>query len=343
MTKHIEILAGGLADELFRNGLANDRNMLAASALVHPQHHSLVVQAHERFIEAGATLILTSNSCVVPGLGFTVEEIREYTRLAGRLAAEARERAHADTPVKICGSLPALMPSYRSDRTIERQRGRETYQLIGEALWPFVDMFIAEPMSSLAEAKLALEAVEGLQKPVMVAFALNSTGELRSGEPVLQSIQELLAFCDERASSHSHSGNTTGNNNSSSNTDAEGPISGNIALRGILFGCSQAEDIAKALHHVRSAKGLFTELKDKGILLGGYADRISPMSKAGVLEEKLVSGAMHSAVDMEVFASFALRWVADGADIVGGCCGVPPDYLTRIRERVAEQQPTVSP
>lgn len=340
MPKTIEVIAGGVSDELFRKGLANDRNMLSASALVHPHNHNLVVEVHEEFLKAGATLLVTSNYCVTPGLGFTVEEIREYTRLAGRLAADARERNSAEGPAKICGSLPPLMPSCRSDRTIERQRGLDTYLLIGEALWPFVDVYLAETMSSLAEAKMAYEGVETLQKPVMISFALNSTGQLRSGESVVDSIRKLLAFCDERVQASAPATTTTTSSDDTSESAPSGSSSRGVSmlLHGILFNCSQPEDIAKALRHIRSNKVLCAELKDKGIKLGGYGDRVSSISTAGVLEEKLVSGAMHSVLDMEIFASFALRWMEDGAEIIGGCCGVPPSYLERINERIVEQR-----
>jgi len=325
MAKRVDIIAGGVTDELFRKGLTNDRNMLSASALVHPHNYGLVVQTHEDFLNAGATLLVTSNYSVTPGLGFTAEEIREYTRLAGRLAKEALDRSSTENPVKICGSLPPLMPSYRTDRTIERQRGLDTYLLIGEALWPFIDVYLAESMSSLAEAKLAYEAVETLQKPVMISFALNSTEQLRSGESVLDSIKKLLAFCEERAQEQATSSSGSGSGSAS-------------MLQGVLFNCSQPEDIAKVLRHIRENKGLIRELKDKGIKLGGYGDRVSSISMAGVLEEKLGSGAMHSGLDVEIFASFVMRWLEDGAEIVGGCCGVPPTYLERIHERLQEQK-----
>lgn len=340
MANNIEVLAGGVTDELFKQGLTNDRNMLSASALVHPHNHHLVVQVHEAFLKAGATLLVTSNYHVTPGHGFTMEEIREYTRLAGRLAREAHERASAEGPAKICGSLPPLMPSFRSDRTIERQQGLDTYLLIGEALWPFIDVYLAETMSSLAEAKLAYEAVETLRKPVLISFALNSTGQLRSGESVVDSIRKLLAFCDKCAQEPAST--TSDTNTSDAATTSESPSAssgtGTSMLQGILFNCSQPEDIAKVLRHISTDKALCTELKDKGVKLGGYGDRVSSISTAGVLEEKLVAGAMHSVLDMEIFASFAMRWIEEGAEIVGGCCGVPPNYLERINERVVEQR-----
>jgi S-methylmethionine-dependent homocysteine/selenocysteine methylase len=315
-SKKVDILAGGIMHDLFRRGLPNDRNMLSASALVSPAHYHLVVQSHEEFLKAGATLIVTNNYYVTPGLGFTPDEIREYSQAAGELAADARKRANRTERAKICGSLPPLMHSLRSDRTIEHQQGLDTYLLIGEALLPYVDVLLAETMSSIAEAELAFEAVQPLQKPVMVSFALNSTGQLRSGEDVVESVQRLVKF-------------------SRGLTELQ-PEQRNM-LCGILFNCSQPEDIAKALKQLTDAPGLMDELKELEIRIGGYGDHISPLSKAGAMEESLVPGALQSVMDMEVYSKFAMRWIDEGASIVGGCCGIPPDYLQRIAEILSLQ------
>ncbi|KAF4316771.1 hypothetical protein BBO99_00008514 [Phytophthora kernoviae] len=291
-SKKINILAGGITHELFRG-------------------------AYEAFIEAGATMIMTNNYYVSPGIGFNSDEIREYSRLAGELAAEARTKSGKDS-VQICGSLPPLMPGYRSDRIINRQQGHDTYLLIGEALLPFVDMFVAETMSSLEEAKLAFEAAQMLQKPVMVSFALNSTGQLRSGEPVAESVQEFIEFC----------------------TKCDKLLPGEVETKtsplcGILFNCSQPEDIAKALMQIKETPELLNEMQKKKIHLGGYGDHISPVSKAGAMEESMIPRELQSAMDMEVYSKFAMRWIDDGADIVGGCCEIPPDYLQHICETLS--------
>ncbi|KAE9355794.1 hypothetical protein PF008_g3896 [Phytophthora fragariae] len=314
-TKKVDIIAGGIMHELFRRGLPNDRNMLAASALVSPVHHHMVVKAHEDFLKAGATMIVTNNYYVTPGVGFTPDEIREYSHLAGELAVNARARTNREDRAKICGSLPPLMPSLRSDRTIDRQEGLDTYLLIGEALLPSVDVFVAETMSSLAEAKMAFEGVQPLQKPVMVSFALNSTGQLRSGEDVVKSVQSLIEFCTREM--ELMPGGAQGKDN---------------LLCGILFNCSQPEDIAKAIKQLKDTPELMDTLKKHGIRIGGYGDQISPSSKAGAMEESLVPGALQPLMDMEIYSKFAMRWIDDDATIVGGCCGIPPEYLQRIAE-----------
>ncbi|OWZ20947.1 hypothetical protein PHMEG_0004570 [Phytophthora megakarya] len=314
-SKKVDILAGNIMHEMFRHGLPNDRNMLSASALVSPAHHHLVTKAHEDFLKAGATMIVTNNYYVTPGLGFTPDEIHEYSHTAGKLAVDARARANREERAQICGSLPPLMHSMRSDRTIEHQKGLDTYLLIGEALLPSADIFIAETMSSLNEAKLAFEGVQPLQKQVMVSFALNSTGQLRSGEDVVESVKSLIEFCTRRMEL----------------LPREEEDKTNL-LCGILFNCSQPEDISKALNQLKEDTSIMESLKKHGIRIGGYGDHISPMSKAGIMEESLVPGALQSVVDMEIYSKFAMRWIDDGANIVGGCCGIPPEYVQRISE-----------
>lgn len=313
----VEILAGDISEELFSRGVPNDRNMLSASALVSTSYHEVVVSVYDAYIKAGATLLATGNLHVVPGVGFTADEVRELTKLAGSLARETRNIAGGQERVKICGLLPPLMPGFRSDRTIDHQEGIDAYVLIATALCEYADSFLATSMSSLKEAKLAYEAVEHLQKPILVSFALSRDGQLRSGEDVAEAIRKLVEFCDERAERGS----------------------GSSLLSGILFNCSQPEDIAKALKTLSEDKsGIKDQLQERGIRLGGFGDRISPRSRAGEMESKLVSGEMRPVMDKELFANFALRWVEYGAEIVGSCCGVSPEYLERIAECVQAAQ-----
>ncbi|TMW62520.1 hypothetical protein Poli38472_005138 [Pythium oligandrum] len=317
----LTLLVGGgaVSHELLAQGLVNDRNMLSASALTNYKNHDLVVDVYGEYMQAGATALVTSNTHVVPGLGFTQDEIREYTRLAGRLAKEARQRANKEASVKIAGALPPLMPGYRSDRTIKSEDGKELYLLIGEALWPFVDEYIAESMSSLDEAKMAYEAVHHLNKPVMISFTLSISGqELRSGEALAGVVEKLVEFCDHLAEA-SH-------------------VENQSMLTGILFNCSQPEDIARALKHLQDTETVQMLLKGRNIVLGAYGDRVSCSSMAGRLEEKIVSGAMQSVIDQEVFCRFMERWIECGATIIGGCCGIPPKYIAYMNESITSTQ-----
>lgn len=314
---NISIIAGGIGAELARENVPNDRNLLTASALVNSKYHPAVVSAHGVFLQAGASHIVTNNRHVVPGVGFTLEEMREYTRVAGRLAAEAKQAANCDEEkVTICGRLPPLMPSYRSDRIMKHAEAVENYLTIGEALLPFVDVYLADSMSSSEEAIMAYDAVKHLGKPVWLSFALNQQGGLRSGESLDEAIQNVLQRCKQ--------------------TTDDGPTQ--YILTAILFNCSQPEDITRAITHVRQQPKLWMEFEHRELRLGGFADPISPNSTAGAMEEKLVTGALRSDLDKEVFKGFERKWLESGATIVGGCCSIAPAYIRCLQECVSGEE-----
>jgi S-methylmethionine-dependent homocysteine/selenocysteine methylase len=371
LSKNIEILDGDNVQEMFRRGLINEKNLLGANALVNQDFHELVIQVHMSFMTAGATYITCNNQWVVPGVGFTDQEIQELTRIAGKLAVQAREEAQAEDNVKICGSLPPLFPSYRSDRTIVREKGIYYYTMISEALFDYVDIFLAESMSSLQEAQMAYEAVSHLQKPILISFAVDNTGNyLRSGEKIVETIEQLIEFTsgreklmesntkkkmqkqekevqkdDEPEEEFEEFVPLTEPNDSS--IDDEPKISStstmnslkNSLLEAILFNCSQPEDIVKALRHLHENTKLIKLMKQQKIRLGAYGNCISPSSRAGQLAEKLIPGGNHTHLDMEIYTEFTFKWITDyDAQIIGGCCGIGPIYISKIAKNLERTQ-----
>ncbi|CCI48030.1 hypothetical protein ABG067_004214 [Albugo candida] len=311
------VIAGGTREELFSRGLQDSLNLRSASALVDPKKHSLILNIHEEYLLAGASHLITCNYDVVPGRGFTSEEIIQYTRLAGRLALTARENAEsndANFPATVCGSLPPLYPSFRYDRTFDAEDLKRNYLLIAESLWSFCDVYIAESMSSIAEAKLVFEAVEHLGKPIIISFALNTLGGLRSGQDVIRAYREMIAFFKSRLE-----------------MERETP---QPELAAILFDSSQPEDIAKAIKRLSKEESLLVQMREHGIQWGGYGDHISPTSRAGFLEERIAPGALNSKLDVEIFNGFMQKWKLLGAHYVGGCCGISPEYIQVMRQNL---------
>ena len=41
------------------------------------------------------------------------------------------------------------------------------------------------------------------------------------------------------------------------------------------------------------------------------------------------------AVDPEIYAQYAARWIAAGATIIGGCCGTRPETIRSLAQRLA--------
>lgn len=54
---------------------------------------------------------------------------------------------------------------------------------------------------------------------------------------------------------------------------------------------------------------------------------------------ELIDGATLFTMGAETFASFAPKFVAKGANLLGGCCGTTPEYIRRVREGISGTRP----
>ncbi|WP_420012371.1 homocysteine S-methyltransferase family protein [Tateyamaria sp.] len=93
----------------------------------------------------------------------------------------------------------------------------------------------------------------------------------------------------------------------------------------VLINCSTPEVIPAALDI----------LKDAGLPFGAYANGFEKISD-GFLEEAPTVDALNMRRDFtpELYADHVMRWVDQGATIVGGCCEVSPAHIAKIAERL---------
>ncbi len=314
LTKHygvknsVEILDGGTGEELQRLGLPDDRKIWSARALVDAQYHDLVRRVHQNFIRAGAGYITTNNYAVTPNCGLG-DRLEELTALAGQLAIDARDKCIKEgyPPVKICGCLPPLGESYRPDLILPRDISLNYYGRIAMTLRPFVDIFLAETMSCLAEATFALEAAIAVSPdlPLWVSWTVQQDGCLRSGEPATEAIRSLLKLPGI-----------------------------NRRLKAIAFNCSEPESISLTLQAIHQDKTLTTQLQKTGICLGAYANRLVPVNPDFKLENSESAAPIRDDLPPEAYTNFAQEWVKLGAHFVGGCCGVEPAHIRDLSERL---------
>jgi S-methylmethionine-dependent homocysteine/selenocysteine methylase len=91
----------------------------------------------------------------------------------------------------------------------------------------------------------------------------------------------------------------------------------------ILFNCSEPEAINRALQTIQVDKALLDSLRARGILLGAYANRLTPVASDWSLAESNGPQPMRKDLDpQQYYNSFVATWVLDlGVQIVGGCCG----------------------
>ncbi len=300
----LTLLDGGMGKELRRIGAPFRQPEWSALALI--EAPDMVLQAHRNFIEAGAEVVTTNNYAVVPyhmGDTLSPERIAELTSLAGRLARQAAD--DAAHPVRVAGSLPPLFGSYEPD-AFDGERAPALYRTIIEALDPFVDVWVAETMSSTAEAAAIADAVRehGIGRPLWLAYTLpdqwvDNTIALRSGE----TIPQIVAA-------------------------AEKAIAAGAPVEAILFNCSRPEQTSPALAR------LATAVDDAGldVAIGGYANGFPDERGDGYAANEVVL-ERRGDMDAEDYADVVGEWVRHGATIIGGCCDTYPADISALANR----------
>lgn len=291
--KKLTILDGGMGRELQEIGAPFSQPLWSAQALIEsPQH---VTQAHQHFIDAGAEII-TANSyaCVPFHLGDELYH-KQGAELARQAALIAKGCAlNSPEHVLVAGVIPPAFGSYRPD-LFEIEPALEINSTLYEAQAPYVDLWIAETISSIQEFEAIHSVLKHSDKDVYYAFSLedkvSETSTLRSGQPV--AIATALA-CFTKA-------------------------------KGILFNCSVPEVMEQA---ILDAKRVI-EQYGVDIEIGVYANNFIPIESEHEANDTLQSLRELTPSDYLVYAK---HWQSIGATIIGGCCGIGPSHIQALKD-----------
>lgn len=290
------ILDGGMSRELARLGAELRQPEWSALALM--EQPAIVEQVHRAFIEAGADVVTTNSYALVP---FHIGEQRfeaEGLALAQRAGALARQAADAaGRPVQVAGSLPPIFGSYEPDR-FASDRVQHYLGVLVAALEPFVDVWLGETLSLVAEAEAVRVATHRSRKPVWISFTLDDRApsqdqvSLRSGETVETAARWAA-------------------------------VSGVEAL---LFNCSQPEVMERA---VREAASVFSA-EGATIPIGVYANAFE--TKAAPEPANAGLSGIRLELTPATYAGFACNWAEAGATLIGGCCGVGASHIHTLAQ-----------
>ncbi len=256
--------------------------------------------AHDAFIEAGSQVITVNSYAVVPfHLGDTVFAERG-SELAGQAAKLARASADASAEnVRVAGCLPPACGSYIPEE-FDPEKAQSILSVLVSAMEEDVDFWLAETMSSLEEARVTSDAVRASDKPLWIAFTLRDDAdavehgrtELRSGETVAEAASFAL----------------------------------DAGAEAILFNCSMPEVMEKAISVVKS------QLSEAGsdMQIGVYANAFAAPSTDEAANE--VISVLRDDLDPTGYTVWVDRWVAAGASLIGGCCGITSLHIKALSE-----------
>ncbi|MFX0546164.1 homocysteine S-methyltransferase family protein [Roseovarius sp. S1116L3] len=93
----------------------------------------------------------------------------------------------------------------------------------------------------------------------------------------------------------------------------------------VLINCTRPEAVGAGL----------IRLREFGLPFGAYANGFDHIAE-GFLKEAPTVDALSARRDLtpDLYADFAMGWIAQGATIVGGCCEVGPDHIAELAARL---------
>jgi len=196
----------------------------------------------------------------------------------------------------VAGSLPPLFGSYRPD-LFEAARAPMLAAPLVAGLAPYVDIWLAETISSLAEARTWREVLPNDGKPFWLSFTLDDAVPhevpvLRSGETVAEAARLAL----------------------------------DLGAAALLFNCSAPEIMEAAVRVARDICG------DR-LRLGVYANALVTEDNNSDDANGELSGVREN-TQPEAYLRWAQTWVAAGADMVGGCCGIGPEHIRELAQHL---------
>jgi len=291
----VTLLDGGTGRELLRVGAPFRQPEWSALALIEAPER--VREVHARFAAAGADVITTNSYAVVPfhlGAARFATDGARLAALSGRLARVAADSA--GHPVRVAGSLPPVCGSYRPD-WFDAGVARPVLTTLVDALRPFVDHWQAETLSSVAEAALVREVLGADPRPLWISYTV-ADGAAAGDLPRLRSGERV--------------------------TDAARAAAG-LGAAAVLFNCSQPEVMGAAVDAARAALGA-------GVRLGVYANAFPPQGEAA--EANATLHGIRPDLTPAGYTTFARDWVARGATIIGGCCGIGPEHIAALRAAI---------
>jgi len=261
------------------------------SALALTDGPAFVTRAHTEFIRAGADIITTNSYAVVP---FHIGEgrFREEGAELLRMAGELAHAAADGTGVRIAAGVPPLFGSYAPE-AFDAVRAPAMLALFREHLLAHCDLMLAETLSSLAETDAVLSAFSGCGKPVWLSFSVEDH-DPEAGRPRLRSGEALA--------------------------DAL-VLARNAEADAVLFNCSQPEVMADAVGRAR-------ETLPERCPIGVYANAFALIDDNPAANETL--RPIRADLTPERYRAFAEDWLARGAEIIGGCCGVGPEHIAEL-------------
>ena len=294
--KKTRILDAGMGQELLNRGLKPKGTLWSAYALINEQYHQMVVDAHLDFINAGAEVIVTTT--------FTARRTRliqndceEYFEKINIKAVELAQKARdiSKKEVLIAGGLPNQKQTYSADLGEDLDLIKKNFYDQAKLLKHGIDFFYLDVMSSGLECEIALKVIESYNLPVLVGIHLKDSGQLPSGEKVIDIVQKYK----------------------------------NNKWLGIIMACVSPgayELVINDLQKLDIPYGFKLNAFKK--IPEGYT--VASKDQWGNAGNPITVLGKNTDLNESKFYEYAKKFMKNGATILGGCCEIKPSHIKEI-------------
>ena len=300
----IILLDGGIGTELERLGAPMDHDAWCAVAL--ETHPHLVKDVHRSYINAGADVI-TVNTYAATRIALRnagiEDKFEEWNRLAVQLAKETLAECDPGRAVYVAGSVSTFASSSRFGRSWKEGTGelklwfREQAELLVES---GVDLLLIETLASESSVmRAAVEAASDFDVPIWAALSCardRKTGELSLGvEESSSQSQTFYAYHE--------------------------PF--DLALDKLV---AQGGSSALLVMHseVDVTQPAVRSLSNK------YKGPVGAYPNAGYWQRP--EWIFVDQISPDDYVAKARAWVDEGAQIIGGCCGIGPEHIRALAQ-----------
>ena len=288
----VMILDGGISSELERRGILMSDGLWSGRVVL--DHWQAVVDMHRAYLDAGADIITTNtyaSSRVMLEASGLGDRTHEINRRAIAAALEAREQS-GQTDVIIAGSLSHMFPILSDGR----RPGGKAKPSNEEMFFAFKEL--AEIHASEGADLILLEMMRGPERMAQVFKALKSIDcpvwcGLSAGRADDGTLDAAWHEADVAFSDILRTA-----------------AAQNFDVLGIMH--SQPDVIDEALPLIRRM----------------HSGPIMAYPDAGHFE--MPHWHFSKKLAPAKYAAFAEGWVAAGAQIVGGCCGLGPEHIAAV-------------
>ncbi|OEK00260.1 homocysteine S-methyltransferase [Roseivirga sp. 4D4] len=295
---HPLILDGGLSNVLEDQGCDLNHSLWTAKLLA--ENPEAIIEAHLRYLKAGAQCIITSSyQASVSGLmtmGYSRKRAKELILKSVLLAEEAVAKAIASETIKAKPLIAASIGPYGayladgseyhgnygvSDQVLRDFHAERISILAGSN----ADLLACETIPSLLEAKVLSEALKYVDKPSWVSFSCKDEEHLNDGTR----IEECVSLFKDHPQ-----------------------------VFAVGVNCTKPKFISGLIKHIKESTN-----NKKVIVYPNSGEAYNAQSKTW----KGLSEPKH-------FVEMSKEWAKLGADIIGGCCRIGPEHIQRMSKQI---------